>query len=118
MKKLSYNRELKEVPFTIKNLDESFLAFVEDSIDIPDFNDDETLEDYIYDSDIKFSDKETKQLPILFNDWLKENPDIVESIQIRHKIYDVIKPLIDRYGDTTWDEMDNLREGYFYNLEN
>lgn len=109
MKVLTYSRYAKEVPFTIKNLSESFSDFVEDFTDIPDFNDKETLEDYLDNCEIEFSKEEIKQLPKLFNDWLKENPDVVESIQIRNKLFKAINPLVEKYGEyAVWNEIDKI----------
>ena len=102
--------ELKEVPLTLKNLDQSFVELTDLEIDIPNLNDKEILEDYIDNCDIQFSKEEIKQLPQLFNNWLEENPDIVKGIQIRHKLYEIIYPLIEKYGeDDVWYEVENLK---------
>lgn len=109
MKVLTYSRYAKEVPFTIKNLSESFSVFIEDFTDIPDFDDKETLEDYLDNCEIEFSKEEIKQLPKLFNDWLKENPDVVESIQIRNKLFKAINPLVEKYGEyAVWNEINKI----------
>lgn len=110
MKILTYSKCTKEVPLTIKNLDESFFYLADCQVNIPNFNDKETLEDYLDNCEIEFSKEEIKQLPKLFNDWLKENPDIIKGIKIRHKLFKSIKPLIDKYGeDDIWNEFENLK---------
>lgn len=110
MKVLTYSRYTKEVPFTIKNLSESFSDFIEDFTDIPDFDDKETLEDYLDNCEIEFSKEEIKQLPKLFNDWLKEDSYTMEALQTRHELVKAIKPLIDKYGENAvWYELDNLK---------
>ena len=110
MKIKTYQTKFKEVPLTLKSLDESFMDMTNDKVDIPDFTDEETLEDYLDACDIEFSKEEIKQLPKLYKDWLKENPDVVESIQIRNKLFKAINPLVEKYGEyAVWNEIDVLK---------